>query len=48
MTLQELKEKRKSLVEEASKSMTSDELDKIEVEMRKVNIQIFQYNTCYY
>ena len=40
MTLQELKEKRKSLVEEASKSMTSDELDKIEVEMRKVNIQI--------
>lgn len=40
MKLQELIEKRKNLVAEASKATTNEELDKIEVEMRKLNIQI--------
>lgn len=40
MNLQELIEKRKKLVEQASKATTNEELDKIEVEMRKLNIQI--------
>lgn len=40
MKLQELIEKRKNLVAEASKATTNEELDRIEVEMRKLNIQI--------
>ena len=40
MNLNELIEKRKNLLAEASKATTNDELDKIEVEMRKLNIQI--------
>ena len=40
MNLQELIEKRKKLAEQASNATTNEELDKIEVEMRKLNIQI--------